>query len=87
MKALPLLGLALGVGFLAAGCAQNYKITTSNGRVIAARGKPHYDKPNSVYRYTDLRGEQRTIPAGSVTQIAPASDKASPTTFNPKPAR
>jgi hypothetical protein len=37
--------------------------------------------------YTDPRGQQRTIPAGSVAQIAPASDSSRPTTFNAKPAR
>jgi hypothetical protein len=87
MKPFPLLCLALGVMLLVTGCARYYNITTNNGRLITSRGKPHYDKPNSVYQYTDVRGERRTIPAGSVKQIAPASDKPSPTSFNAQPAR
>ena len=87
MRPLPLLCLALVVASLATGCARHYNITTHSGRLITSRGKPHYDKPNSVYIYTDMHGEQRTIPAGSVKQIGPASDKTSTTTFNGKPAR
>ena len=87
MKAIPLLGLALGLSLLATGCARNYNVTTSGGRVITSRGKPHYDKQNSVFVFTDMRGQERRIPAGSVSQIAPASDKSDPTGFNPKPSR
>jgi hypothetical protein len=87
MKAFPILGLALCLTFLAAGCARNYNITTNSGRVITSRGKPHYDKANSVFVFTDARGEQSSIPAGSVRQIAPASDATSTTGFDPKPAR
>ena len=87
MKQPPLLCLTLVVAFLTAGCTHHYNIITNNGRVITTRGKPHYDKPNSVFVFTDVRGEKRTISAGSVMQIAPASDTSSPTTFNVKPAR
>lgn len=87
MKALPLFGLTLGVMLLCAGCARNYNITTTSGRVMTSRGKPHYDKENSVFVFTDVRGEERRIPAGSVRQIAPASDKSDATGFNPKPSR
>lgn len=87
MKALPLLGLALGVVFLCAGCARNYNITTTSGRVITSRGKPHYDKESSAFIFTDATGQERRIPAGSVRQIAPGSDNSDPTSFKPKSAR
>ncbi|MEY4386784.1 MAG: hypothetical protein RLY20_2067 [Verrucomicrobiota bacterium] len=79
--------IALAAVFVLTGCARFYTITTTGGREIATKGKPHYDKANSVFIYTDPRGQQRTIPAGSVAQIAPASDSSRPTTFNAKPAR
>ncbi len=87
MKAWPLLILTMGVALWCAGCARNYNITTTSGRSITSRGKPKYDKENSVFVFTDANGRERSIPAGSVRQIAPASDTSSPTTFNAKPAR
>ena len=87
MKALPLLGLALGLTLLASGCVRYYNVTTTSGRVMTSKGKPHYDKENSVFVFTDVRGEKRSVPAGSVRQIAPASEKSDPTGFNPKPSR
>lgn len=71
---------------LLAGCARNFNIITNSGRVISAKGKPKYDQANSVFVYKDANGVERRIPAGSVRQVAPASDKSSPTTFNPSGA-
>lgn len=87
MKAASLCIVGLGLLLVGTGCARNYSITTSSGRVITSRGKPHYDRENSVFVFTDASGQERRIPAGSVSQIAPGSDKSSPTTFNAKPAR
>jgi len=64
------------------GCAQRYNIQTSRGVVIPAQGKPRYEKDRGVFVYKDVNGVQRTIPSGSVRQIAPASDSSSPTKFN-----
>jgi hypothetical protein len=75
-----MLVLALTIGLLA-GCARNYNITTTSGRTISTKGKPKYDKENGAFHYIDGLGEQRTIPAGSVIQIAPASDSSNPTEF------
>jgi hypothetical protein len=66
---------------LLAGCARNYNITTTSGRVISSKGKPHYNKENGVFNFTDGLGEKRSIPAGSVMQISPASDHSNPTEF------
>ena len=87
MKTFPMFQFVLAATLLCAGCARNYNVTTTSGRVITSRGKPYYDKANSVFVFTDVRGEQRQIPAGSVRQIAPASDKSDATGFNPKPSR
>jgi hypothetical protein len=87
MKMSALLGLALSLAFFGTGCARYYNVITSSGRVITAKGKPRYDRENSQFVFTDVHGEVRRIPAGSVSQIAPASDTSSPTTFNAKPAR
>jgi len=87
MKTPLLFGLLAGVALLASGCARFYNITTNNGRVITSRGKPRYDKENSVFVFTDLRGQRQTVPSGSVAQIAPASDKSSPQKFNPGSSR
>lgn len=87
MKALPLFVLALGVALAGAGCSRFYNITTNSGRVMTSRGKPHYDKENAVFVFKDVHGEERRIPAGSVSGIAPASDKADTTGFNPQPSR
>ena len=69
------------------GCARYYNVTMSSGHVITAKGKPHYDKPNGVFVFKDVKGQERRIPAGSVSQIAPASDHSDPTGFNPKSSR
>ena len=87
MKRYPFLGLALGIILVCSGCVRKYTITMSSGHTTTCRGKPKYDKDNSCYHYTDLRGERRHIPAGSVSLIAPASDKEDTTGFNPKPSR
>jgi len=72
--------LLVSAGLLT-GCARNYTITTTSGRTISSKGKPHYDKENGVFHYTDGLGEKRTIPAGSVMQVSPASDHSNPTEF------
>jgi len=87
MKSLPVLVSVLLLVLLGAGCARNYNIITHSGRSITTKGKPKYDEANSSFKYTDVRGEARTIPAGSVREIAPASDAKDPTRFNPQPGR
>jgi len=72
----------LAVGLLS-GCARNFNITTNSGRVITAKGKPEYDKERSAFRFRDVNGVTRYIPADSVRQIAPAPGDSSPTAFNP----
>ena len=88
MKTSLILCVATGLALFAAGCARNYNITTTSGRVVTSRGKPHYDKANSVFIFKDMSGQEQKISAGSVRSVAPASDKAETTPgFNPKPVR
>ena len=74
--------LVLLVGLLT-GCARNYRMETSRGTVIITKGKPRYEKDRGVFVYRDINGVERTVPSGSVRQVAPASDTSSPTKFNP----
>jgi len=69
LRLIPLLGLAC----LLTSCASRYNITTNNGHTVTSKGKPKYDKANSVFHYKDANGVERTVPAGSVRSIAPAS--------------
>lgn len=87
MKSLLLLSCALGLALTCAGCSRFYNVRLNNGQVITSRGKPSYDKANSVFTFTDAMGESRRVPAGSVSSIAPASDTSNPQGFNPKPSR
>jgi hypothetical protein len=72
---------------LVGGCARNFTIVTHSGRIITAKGKPKYDEANSAFVYQDANRVRRSIPAGSVRQVAPASDRSSPTAFTPSGAR
>lgn len=87
MKSIALPGLALGILLCVTGCARNYTIVTNGGQMITSHGKPKYDRENSVFTYTDALGRPSTIPAGSVSQIAPSSEASNPTGFNAKPSR
>jgi hypothetical protein len=86
MKYLRWFGLALALMLPVAGCARNYNIYTNSGRIITSRGKPHYDKANSMFTYTDMHGDKSSIAVGTVRQIEPASDKSNPASFNVKSA-
>jgi hypothetical protein len=64
--------LLLAATLALTGCTQDYVITTNGGGQIATRGKPHLK--NGAYSYNDWgSGQKKTIPAGRVTEIAPAS--------------
>jgi hypothetical protein len=76
--------LVLLLAAACAGCATRYHVTLSSGDVITAKGKPHLSKDKTVWLFTDASGKPAGIPAGNVTQIAPASmDSGSPTKFVP----
>ena len=73
------------------GCTTHYDIVTVNGRVTTAKGKPKLvtsvQIPNEAgkkqkvkvepfYQFTDVEGQKRTIGAGRVIRIHPASDRS-----------
>ena len=56
---------------LLAGCARNYVMSLNNGARITTRGKPKLE--GGAYVYKDIRGDISRVPAGRVTETAPAS--------------
>lgn len=62
----------LCLGLLAfSGCARNYVLTLRNGSQLTADNKPRLK--NGAYVFKDTQGQQMTVPAGRVAEIAPAS--------------
>ncbi len=57
--------------FAGAGCARHYVIKLNNGSQITAANKPRLK--NGSYYFKDANGQTRTLPAGRVMEIAPAS--------------
>lgn len=71
---------------LLAGCARHYVMTLNNGARITAVGKPQLQ--GGAYVFKDVHGRQATLPAGRVSEIAPASMvKKESGVFVPKPSR
>ena len=70
MKKLFLASCALLV--LLTGCAQHYTLITGNGNRITAYGKPQLK--DGAYVYKNSQGQMKSIPAGRVREIAPASE-------------
>jgi hypothetical protein len=82
VKRLPfILLLAL---FLGSGCASRYVVTLNNGSQIATSTKPRVK--NGRYVFKDVMGTDRTIPVGSVAEIAPASMTRQTRTMQYNPA-
>ena len=63
--------LTLALVSLATGCMNRYEITLSSGGIITTKGKPKYDKATDTFRFTDLKGQSRHVPAISVKEVAP----------------
>jgi len=64
---------------LLSGCRTHYLVVLDNGAQITTRGKPKLR--NGYYRFKDISGQQRAIPAGRVREYEPAS-RAKDTMFN-----
>ncbi len=65
-----LLGALAGL-LLCGGCTRYYVVRLTNGSQFGAIGKPKLRE--GTYFYTDGKGRDRTIPAGRVSEIMPAS--------------
>ena len=87
MRTLVILACLVVLASVLTGCARRYTITTNSGRQITTKGKPKYDEENGVFRYTDVRGEQRAISAGSVSEVSPGASADSKAGFNPQMTR
>jgi hypothetical protein len=53
------------------GCTSPYVIKMSNGMYVTSVGKPTLK--GGLYYYKDASGQEKTIPAGRVREISPAS--------------
>jgi uncharacterized lipoprotein YajG len=60
----------LGTALLT-GCMHNYDLTLTNGTKITGVSKPKFNKESGSYTYKNVRGEQRSISASRVAEIAP----------------
>jgi hypothetical protein len=64
--------LPLLIGLIAlTGCAHHYVMRLNNGTEITTASKPQLK--DSTYFFKDAKGEEHTIAAGRVREIAPAS--------------
>ncbi len=57
--------------FAGSGCARHYVIKLNNGSQITSTNKPRLK--NGSYYFKDAHGQTRTLPAGRIMEIAPAS--------------
>jgi hypothetical protein len=65
-----LLALALALG----ACASHYRVTTYEGQVYDAKGKPHFDEDSKTYRLK-LRGDGQVIlPQKDIKEIKELDD-------------
>jgi hypothetical protein len=56
---------------LLSGCTRTYVMSLTNGGRIVSAGKPKLEGGHYVYK--DVTGAKFIVPAGRVTEIAPAS--------------
>ena len=63
--------LTLAVAGILTGCSHRYVITLNNNNRITATSKPRFQGGN--YYFKDANGQENSIPAGRVKEIAPAS--------------
>ena len=66
-----LLLLSLSVLLICSGCTSRYVMTMNNGSKIGSKGKPKLK--DGVYVFKDMNGQQRSVPAGRVSEISPES--------------
>lgn len=65
-----IMALVVGCGVLTlSGCANDYLITTNDGRVLEAVDKPEIDEDTQMLRYEDEAGRTHQIPQTDVDHI------------------
>ena len=60
------------------GCHTRYDVWLNNGSRITGVTKPVLDKTTGVYRFKDAKGQEQSVKAMKVIQIAPHESKPSP---------
>lgn len=68
-SALQVLLVASALAFTAACSSTEYIISTTQGMMITASGKPKLDEKTGVYTYKDSEGRSATIKKEDVKQI------------------
>jgi len=61
--------ITVSMAFLAACSAPEYVISTNDGTMIPANGKPKLDEKTGMYTYKDAEGRAVTIKKEDVKQI------------------
>ncbi|GGK05948.1 YgdI/YgdR family lipoprotein [Pseudomonas matsuisoli] len=52
-----------------AGCASDYFIATTDGRMLNAEGKPQFDETTGMLEFQDNDGRKQQIPMTDVKQV------------------
>ncbi|EEF58454.1 YgdI/YgdR family lipoprotein [Pedosphaera parvula] len=85
MKPINILVLLLVLSLLA-GCASNYNVILTNGRVYTTSTKPKLDKAKNRYVFKDTSGQPVEVAPVLVREIAPTS-MSEASKFTSTPAR
>ncbi|MGY4829001.1 YgdI/YgdR family lipoprotein [Sphaerotilaceae bacterium SBD11-9] len=65
-----LLTLAAAIALTTVACSSTqYIISTKEGRMLEAHGKPKYDEKTGMYVYEDADGKKTTVLKSDVVQI------------------
>jgi hypothetical protein len=68
-NALKITAITVSMAFLAACASTEYIISTTDGTMITASGKPKLDEKSGMYTYKDAQGREVTINKSDVKQI------------------
>ena len=52
-----------------AGCASDYFIATTDGRMLNAEGKPQFDESTGMLEFKDSEGRKQQVPMTDVKQV------------------
>jgi hypothetical protein len=63
------ISVAVIAAALLAGCASQYIISTNDGAMIQAKGKPKLNSKTGMYEYTDMSGNSVAIKQEQVKSI------------------
>ncbi len=61
--------VALAAIFTVAGCSSDYVISTNDGHMMTAHGKPHKDKDTGLISYKDSDGNIHQVHQSDVKEI------------------